>query len=99
MIGMKVAKARSCPMSAGSTWPVTRIVEAASSRPMSIEPESPMKMRAGLKLCGRNPMQAPTRNAVIREARLAYEEGEGARASEEGYMNEALPEIGAAARK
>ncbi len=31
----------------GPTRPVSVMVEAASSRPMSIEPESPMKMRAG----------------------------------------------------
>ncbi len=32
-------------------------------RPISIEPESPMKMRAGEKLCGRNPTHAPASTA------------------------------------
>ncbi|SKY07593.1 Uncharacterised protein [Mycobacteroides abscessus subsp. abscessus] len=32
---------------------------AASIKPMSIAPESPMKILAGEKLCGRNPRQAP----------------------------------------
>ena len=35
------------------------VVAAASISPMSIEPESPMKIRAGLKLCGRKPRHAP----------------------------------------
>ena len=33
---------------------------AANSRPMSMEPESPMKIRAGAKLCGRKPAHTPT---------------------------------------
>ena len=44
---------------------MSEIVAAASSSPTSIEPESPMKIRAGLKLCGRKPTQAPTSTAVI----------------------------------
>ena len=32
---------------------------AASIRPISIEPESPMKIRARWKLCGRKPRHAP----------------------------------------
>ena len=32
---------------------------AASIRPISIDPESPMKMRALWKLCGRKPRHAP----------------------------------------
>ena len=38
--------------------------DAASSSPISIEPESPMKIRAGLKLCGRKPRHAPASTAV-----------------------------------
>jgi hypothetical protein len=34
---------------------------------MSIEPESPMNIRAGKKLCGRNPRQAPL-SAAVRNA-------------------------------
>jgi hypothetical protein len=50
----------------GSTRPVAVTAAAASMRPTSIDPESPMKMRAGLKLCGRKPRHAPARTAVIR---------------------------------
>ena len=35
------------------------IALAESTSPISIEPLSPMKSRAGLKLWGRNPTQAP----------------------------------------
>jgi hypothetical protein len=48
----------------GSTRPVAVTAAAASMRPTSMEPESPMKMRAGLKLCGRKPRQDPARTAV-----------------------------------
>ena len=44
---------------------VRLITDAASIRPMSIEPESPMKMRAGLKLCGRKPRHAPASTTAI----------------------------------
>ena len=37
----------------------------ASMSPISIEPESPMKIRAGWKLCGRNPRHAPARAAAM----------------------------------
>ena len=50
---------RSCRTLAGSTLPVSEIVAAANNRPSSIDPESPMKIRAGLKLWGRNPAQNP----------------------------------------
>ena len=43
----------------GRIRPDALVVAAASISPMSIEPESPMKIRAGLKLCGRNPRHAP----------------------------------------
>ena len=40
--------------------PVDAVIAAAASiSPISIEPESPMKIRAGEKLCGRKPRQAP----------------------------------------
>ena len=39
--------------------PVRLIEEQESTNPSSIEPESPMNIRAGKKLCGRTPMQAP----------------------------------------
>ena len=49
----------------GSTRPVSVMIDDASSRPNNIEPVSPMKMRAGLKLCGKNPRQTPMMTAVI----------------------------------
>ena len=55
----------------GSIWPVTMIAAAASTNPSSIEPESPMKMRAGYRLCGRNPTHAPTSAARTSADRLA----------------------------
>jgi len=54
-----------------SIWPVRLIVEVASSSPSSIAPESPMNIRAGKKLCGRKPMQAPAIATVIRLAVVA----------------------------
>ena len=36
-----------------------------SIRPMSIEPASPMKIRAGLKLCGRKPRHAPASTTAM----------------------------------
>ena len=44
---------------AGSARPPTTLVEIASMRPSSNAPLSPMKILAGLKLCGRKPMHAP----------------------------------------
>ena len=61
---------RNCPKKSapeslpGSTWPVTAMVPAASSSPSSIEPESPMKILALVRLCGRKPTQAPIITAV-----------------------------------
>ena len=55
----------------GSTPPVAVTAAAESSSPSSIEPESPMKMRAGLKLCGRKPRQEPTSTAVMSAGALA----------------------------
>jgi len=50
--------------------PTRLVTEATSIRPMSIDPESPMKTRAGLKLCGRKPRQAPARTTAIRVGEL-----------------------------
>ena len=73
--GMK-AGARSIPLSTwGSMLPVRLMVEAASSRPSSSAPESPMKIRAGCRLCGRNPRQAPIVAAVTSEAVLDRSSG------------------------
>ena len=44
---------------------MTEIIEAAESNPMSIDPESPMNNRAGLKLCGRKPRHAPASTTEI----------------------------------
>ena len=52
----------------GSMLPVIEIVAAASSSPSSSAPASPMKSRAGLKLCGRKPTQTPTSAAVMKVA-------------------------------
>lgn len=52
------------PSRSGSTWPVMEMALAASTRPMSIEPESPMKIRAGCMLWGRNPRHIPMRMAA-----------------------------------
>ena len=51
--------------------PDALVVAAASISPMSIEPESPMKMRAGLKLCGRKPRQAPASTTASRAGEYA----------------------------
>ena len=42
-----------------ANWPVSVSADPESTSPSSIDPESPMKMRAGKKLCGRKPAQAP----------------------------------------
>jgi hypothetical protein len=55
----------------GSIWPVAVTAAADSMSPTSIEPESPMKMRAGLKLCGRKPRHAPASTAVMIAGALA----------------------------
>ena len=43
-----------------SARPPTTLVDTASSSPRNSAPPSPMMMRAGLKLCGRNPTHTPT---------------------------------------
>ena len=58
-------------MFVAGNWPVRLIDEQASTKPMSIEPESPMNIRAGKKLCGSTPMQAPARAAVSSAAAMA----------------------------
>ena len=40
-------------------WPTTDMVDAAINNPSSMAPASPMKIRAGWKLCGRNPRHSP----------------------------------------
>ena len=55
----------------GSAWPVAETAAAESIRPTSMEPESPMKIRAGLKLCGRKPRHAPASTTVISAGALA----------------------------
>ena len=44
----------------GSARPPTTLVDTAISSPSSSAPPSPMKIRAGLKLCGRKPTHSPT---------------------------------------
>ena len=46
-------------------FPEADVEAAASSKPMSMEPESPMKMREGSKLWGRNPAHIPTSAAAM----------------------------------
>ena len=58
-------------MSTVANWPVRVSADPASTRPISIEPESPMKIRAGKKLCGRNPAHAPPSAAHSRAALIA----------------------------
>ena len=45
-------------------FPEALVEAAARTSPISMDPESPMKIRAGWKLWGRNPMSAPARTAV-----------------------------------
>ena len=58
-------------MSTVANWPVSVSAEPASTSPISIEPESPMKIRAGKKLCGRKPTQAPPSAAQSSAAVIA----------------------------
>ena len=59
------AASRAPPLKAcGSAFVVAVAAAADSISPTSIDPESPMKMRAGEKLCGRNPRQVPASAAV-----------------------------------
>ncbi len=58
MTGM--AKAASSVSVGATVRPTPETVAAARTSPSSMLPESPMKIRAGLKLYGRNPMAAPT---------------------------------------
>ena len=48
--------------------PTMETVAAASNRPSSSAPASPMKSRAGLKLCGRKPRHTPRVAAVMNVA-------------------------------
>jgi hypothetical protein len=54
-----------------STRPVALTAAADSMSPTSMDPESPMKIRAGLKLCGRKPRHAPASTAVTSAGALA----------------------------
>ena len=47
------------PVEIELVWPTTDMVDAAIKRPSSMAPASPMKIRAGWKLWGRNPTQSP----------------------------------------
>ena len=49
----------------GSTCPVKVIADAASISPKNIDPESPINMRAGWELWGKNPRHTPIAIAVI----------------------------------
>ena len=61
------------PLTGGTFWRwVNETVDAASSRPMSIEPESPMKTRAGWKLCGKKPRHMPATMIAISIGGSAY---------------------------
>ena len=63
--------------------PPALTVAPAIASPMNIAPESPMKIRAGEKLCGRKPTQAPSRAAAISggwEAELASPDNASCRA-------------------
>ena len=68
-IGMKAGRAREPSKLPGSICPVTMMVEAAETSPSCIAPESPMKMVAGLKLCGRKPTHTPMSAATMVAAR------------------------------
>ena len=52
------------PMSSGVNCVVSVIALAESTSPISIDPLSPMKTRAGWKLCARKPAHAPASAAV-----------------------------------
>ena len=56
-----------------ANWPVSVTALAESTRPISIDPESPMKSLAGLKLCGRKPTHAPARATASSAAVVARE--------------------------
>ena len=68
-IGMKAGMRSRSDTTSGSIWPVTMIAAAAIVRPSTMDPESPIKMRAGCMLCGRKPIHAPTSTARMRVAR------------------------------
>ena len=70
-IGSTVDARLVSPSAFGSTWPVSVTVQDASSSPSIIAPVSPMKMRAGFTLCGRNPRQMPVRIAEIKVESVA----------------------------
>ena len=69
--GMKAGSAWAPVMTPGGMLPVTLIAAPAITRPISIDPASPMKMCAGWKLCGRKPMHTPTITASITDGSVA----------------------------
>ena len=56
-------------ISVPENWPVRVSALAESTSPISIEPLSPMNSRAGWKLCGRKPAQAPASAGAEQGAR------------------------------
>ena len=71
--GRRVGPSFASDIAFGSIWPVKVIAEDAKTKPSNIEPESPMKMRAGCQLCGKKPMQTPMITAVIKDGAPARE--------------------------
>ena len=65
-VGSRLAREPSAPWlrSGPENWPVSVSALAESTRPISIEPLSPMNSRAGWKLCGRKPAHAPASEAL-----------------------------------
>ena len=75
MIGSSVGSRLACEppapwvMSTLANCPVSVSAEPASTSPISIEPESPMKIRAGKKLCGRKPDAGPAQGRAQQRRR------------------------------
>ena len=65
--GSKAFPPLSSLMAEASTWPVKVMADALIRRPKNIAPESPIKICAGWKLCGKNPRHRPITTAVIRD--------------------------------
>ena len=68
-VGSRLASEPNPPrlISFPENWVVSVSALADSTNPISIEPLSPMKSRAGWKLCGRNPAHTPA-SAALRKA-------------------------------
>ena len=65
MMGDNNATMSTAPYSPILILPLADVDAAASRNPMSMEPESPMKIRDGSKLCGRKPAHTPTNPAAM----------------------------------